>query len=68
MTDEPAVPASGLISIQLLVVVAVQLASELMVISTLLELFVKSNVSVDAVIDAGAWRTVILSEVLRVPV
>ena len=67
IVDVPAFPDVGETSIQLSEVVTVQLASELIVTSTLLAVLLNTNVSVEAFTDAGACLTVRDLEILDVP-
>ena len=67
IVDIPELPDVGETSIQLFDVATVQFASELIVISALLAVLLNNNVSVDALMDAGACLTVIVLEVFVLP-
>ena len=67
IVDVPAVPDEGDTSIQLLDVEAVQFASELTVTLTLPAVLLKTNVSVEALTEAGACLTVNFFDVFIVP-
>ena len=67
ITDVPALPEDGVISIQLLDVDEVHEASALTVTSTIPAVLLNVRVSVDAVIEAGAWRTIMFEEAFLFP-